>query len=370
MEIIRRIDYFQLKQLDYYILFLSCYLHDISMVIHPDLQKFCHAEEDNMVKMERYFVEMKDKVKGWEEKVERYKDPGWFVNFWKSFGVKMTAIFNEVYDFFESDIRSKHPKESAHFIKTKRHDLFRYLEETIVEAVAKAGEDHGKDPHNVYDMRSSAKDDVVSTKYISILLRLADLMDVSNDRINYHLLNENVSHLSPTSKFHWISHLITDEIALIPNYDIECDTINEPDGKKLKKYYIRETLRFYLILNMKSLEPMEREDNNGCKYWCKAIYKQDVAPERYKDFEGITLRFEDKPCKETSCQMVCRWMNTKHEWLFPELAKLQKYLNTVNYEPFRTEIEVNILFKDFSDINIKPSLFDDVRRYLKNEHNE
>ena len=370
MEIIRRIDYFQLKQLDYYILFLACYLHDISMVIHPDLQRFSHAEERSIEVMERYLDEMLGKVEEWKEIIKRSGTPEKFVNFWKSFGVKMTEIFNEIYEFFESNIRKNHSKESALFIKNKRHDLFQYLEETIVEAVAKTGEDHGKDIHNVYEMRSSAKDDVVSTKYVSILLRLADVMDVSNDRINYHLLKENVSHLSAVSKFHWISHLITDEIALIPDYKIREIPIPVGNSKIINHVDIREILRFYLVLNMKSLEPIERTEDCNCRDWHIATYTPQNTPLKYKDYEGITLRFEDKPCKETACPMVCRWMNKKHNWLFPELARLQNYLNTVNYEPFRTEIEVNILFKDFSDINLKPSLFDDVRRYLKNEHNE
>ena len=37
MHIVKTIDYFVLKPIDYYILFLSCYLHDISMVIHPNM---------------------------------------------------------------------------------------------------------------------------------------------------------------------------------------------------------------------------------------------------------------------------------------------------------------------------------------------
>lgn len=370
MEIIRRIDYFQLKQLDYYILFLACYLHDISMVIHPDLQQFSHAEERNVEVMEHYLDEMSCKVDEWKELIKRSGSPEKFVNFWKSFGVKMTEIFSEIYEFFESDVRKKHPIKSALFIKNKRHDLFQYLEETIVEAVVKTGEDHGKEIHNVYDLRSSAKDDVVSTKYVSILLRLADLMDVSNDRINYHLLKENVSHLSAVSKFHWISHLITDEISLIPDYKIREIPIPVGNGKILNHIDIREILRFYLVLNMKSLEPIERTEDCNCRDWHVTAYTTHNVPLKYKDYEGITLHFEDKPCKETACPMICRWVNNKHSWLFPELARLQKYLNTVNYEPFITEIEVNILFKDFSDINLKPSLFDDVRRYLKKEHNE
>lgn len=40
VRLVRAVDYLSLKELDYYILFLACYLHDISMVIHPNLAKF------------------------------------------------------------------------------------------------------------------------------------------------------------------------------------------------------------------------------------------------------------------------------------------------------------------------------------------
>lgn len=370
VELTRRIDYFQLKQLDFYILFLACYLHDISMVIHPDLQIFSHVEPDNISRMGKYLKDMKNILKEWNQRNTISSGPEWFSYFWKSFGREMIDIFNEVYEFFETDVRVNHFKESALFIKNKRHDIFRYLEETIVEAVAQAGEDHGKEIHHIYDLRSQAKEDVVSSKYISMLLRLADLMDVTNDRINYHLLNENVNHLSENSKFHWISHLITDENTLIPDYEIVEEERQGKEGKKENEFYIKETLRFYLILNMKSLEPIKKEKPNYCGDWQMCKYNSARTPEKFKDFDGITLCFQGKECQEAECTMICRWMNKKHSWMFAELARLQKYLNRVNYNPFKTQIVVNILFKDYTDINLKPSLYDDVRRFLKGEHNE
>ena len=40
VEWLHAISYFQLKQIDYFILFAACYLHDISMVSLPHTEKF------------------------------------------------------------------------------------------------------------------------------------------------------------------------------------------------------------------------------------------------------------------------------------------------------------------------------------------
>lgn len=387
MEIVRRIDYLQLKTLDYYILFLACYLHDISMVIHPNLQMFCHADEKNIIIMESYISEMKDVLDNQEKALKNHAE---LLNFWKQTGAFMLSCFNEVYGYFESDVRDSHAESSANFVIDKRNDLFNYLDETIISNVARAGRDHSKPEYHIYDVASDARKDAISVKYISIILRLADLMDVSNDRVNYHLLHENVKHLSSISRFHWISHLITDEIKLIPKYSLEKRNI--PKEKLLGKdnsiyppyaYYIKENLRFYIILNVKSLEPIDIGPNNFmCKGWCKGSYDDSVCPSRYKGYDGITIIFPDfdtnvtygkennieSKCAQKYCPMICYWMVKKHEWVFKELVKLKKYLNVINHHPFETDIEVNILFKNL--YNIENYLYDDVRRFLKGEHNE
>lgn len=59
LELINRIDYFVIKDVDYYILFLACYLHDISMVIHPDLGLLNSAKGKNEELISDLMVEMK-----------------------------------------------------------------------------------------------------------------------------------------------------------------------------------------------------------------------------------------------------------------------------------------------------------------------
>ena len=40
LKLVKHIDYLGLKQYDFFVLFLACYLHDISMVINPQLKTF------------------------------------------------------------------------------------------------------------------------------------------------------------------------------------------------------------------------------------------------------------------------------------------------------------------------------------------
>jgi len=63
LEVINWIDYFALKDVDYYILFLACYLHDISMVIHPDLGGLSFARGKNEILISELMAEMKKKTK-------------------------------------------------------------------------------------------------------------------------------------------------------------------------------------------------------------------------------------------------------------------------------------------------------------------
>ena len=210
LELTNRIDYFVLKDLDFYILFLACYLHDISMVIHPDMGRLSSENGKNLVLIAELMERMKGAVCAFndikldDKKNSRYKNAGKF----------LVDVFNEVYGYFESLVRDNHAKDSAEFIRTRSNSLLNYLEPTLLSFVAKVSESHGYDVWDVYGLKSRAKDDTISLKYLMILIRMADLLDVANDRVNYHLLRQNLKNLSATSKFHWISHLVTDKIEL------------------------------------------------------------------------------------------------------------------------------------------------------------
>lgn len=345
LELTNRIDYFVLKDIDYYILFLASYLHDISMVIHPDLGRMSSAEGKNIAIISDLMVKMQDELKTFntikseDRKNSRLKNAGKF----------LVSIFNEVYGYFESEVRDHHATDSANFIRERSNTLLSYLEPTLLSFVAKVSESHGYDVYDVYGLKSRAKDDTVSLKYLMMLIRLADLLDVANDRVNYHLLRQNLKHLSLTSKFHWISHLVTDKIELKTVY-----TADEDDEKKLDEKPISEDINLDLYLNVKQLTTATKKSKCEC---CQCNIKDGCI--------SINIRNGNKPrekCDQKSCTVLCLWMVKKHEWLIPELIALNDYLFSVNNSLIKTRINFNIHYR--GDMGLDPDMFDYVQEYL------
>ena len=345
LELTNRIDYFVLKDIDYYILFLACYLHDISMVIHPDLGRMSSADGKNIAIISDLMMKMQDELKAFniikpqDRKNSRLRNAGKF----------LLSIFNDVYGYFESEVRDHHATDSAKFIRERSNTLLNYLEPTLLSFVAKVSESHGYDVYDVYGLKSRAKDDTISLKYLMILIRLADLLDVANDRVNYHLLRQNLKHLSLISKFHWISHLVTDKIELKTIYE----AVEDPE-KKLDDKPILEDINLDLYLNVKQLTSATKK--NKCES-CQCYMKDGSI--------SIEIKNGSKPrekCNQESCTVLCRWMMKKHEWLIPELVALNDYLFSVNNSLIKTRINFNIHY--CGDMGIDPDMFDYVQEYL------
>lgn len=343
IELTNRIDYFMLKDVDYYILFLACYLHDISMVIHPDLGRLSSESGKNLSVISDLMMKMQKEVKNFEDidftdtKNSRYKNAGNF----------LIKIFNEVYGYFEALVRDNHAKDSAKFIRDRSNTLLSYLEPTLLSYVAKVSESHGYDVMDVYGLKSRAKDDTISLKYLMILIRLADLLDVANDRVNYHLLRQNLKNLSSTSKFHWISHLVTDKIVLNTNYTTD-------DNADMGDKPITEDIKIELYLNVKQLTVAKNE--NKCK-GCTLV-KQEKNDCLWISIKGDST----EKCSEEDCTVLCRWMMCKHNWLIKELIALNEYLYSVNNLLFKTNVHFIIHYQD--DIKLDADMFDSVQDYL------
>lgn len=62
-ELTNRMDYFVLKDVDYYILFIACYLHDISMVIHPELGRLSSENGRNLALISELMRQMLEETK-------------------------------------------------------------------------------------------------------------------------------------------------------------------------------------------------------------------------------------------------------------------------------------------------------------------
>ncbi|MBQ2838239.1 MAG: hypothetical protein IJE73_01155 [Muribaculaceae bacterium] len=347
LELTNRIDYFALKNVDYYILFLACYLHDISMVIHPDLGRLSSENGKNMTLISDLMSQMQNEVKKFDsidytgKKDSRYKDAGNF----------LIKVFNEVYGYFEALVRDNHAKDSAKFIRERSNSLLNYLEPTLLSFVAKVSESHGYDVMDVYGLKSRAQDDTVSLKYLMILIRLADLLDVANDRVNYHLLKQNLRNLSPTSKFHWISHLVTDKIVLKTDYPTD-------ENAEMGDKPITEKINIELHLNVKQLTVSKNTKKcNGCKLE-ESEKKDDCLHIRIVG--GLDSLDE---CPEECCTIICRWMMRKHDWLIKELIALNDYLYSVNNSLLKTNINFIIYYRD--EIRLDADMFDSVQDFLE-----
>ena len=346
LELINRIDYFVLKDIDFYILFLACYLHDISMVIHPDLGRLSSENGKNMALISSLMEQMKNEVAKFgiidtgDKKNSRYKDAGKF----------LITVFNRVYGYFEALVRDNHAKDSAKFIRDSSNTLLNYLEPTLLSFVAKVSESHGYDVMDVYGLKSRAKDDTISLKYLMILIRLADLLDVANDRVNYHLLRQNLKNLSLTSKFHWISHLVTDKIELNTHY-----VTDEKAGIGEKP--ITEEINLVLHLNFKQMTVAGKKRKcEGCQL------------ERKEGEDCLTIRILDgnhslEECTEKECMVLCCWMMQKHDWLIKELIALNDYLYTVNNSLFTTKIKFIIRYRD--EMRLDADMFDSVQEIIE-----
>ena len=355
LRIRKAVDYLSIKRIDYYILFLACYLHDISMVIHLDTHSLNSKAEGQSVISEIVALIGKDFIKFRQGKYEPE-------TFQKEANNQIINAFEKVYTYFENAIRSAHAKDSAAYIRKKASELFGFIEPATLSLVADVSESHGFNSEDVYGLKSRSKDDLVSLKYMMILLRLADLFDISNNRVNYHLLKENAPFMSDVSLYHWTSHLITDCIRINPEYNIL-------PGVKVFDKSIQETINVEIYLNVKYKSAFEKQ--RACE-WCGCSWS-DSEDGKQKN-ESMDSEYEvyslsiGTPCKlwhkeMKLCPLLCMWVTDKHNWLINELKELNDYLNNVNNSLIRTSIKLNIKFRD--DFNLDPLFLDKVCNQLK-----
>ena len=353
VRIVKSVDYFSIKQIDYYILFLACYLHDISMVLHPDVRSFCRGDEQSLSIITTFISNARKLLATKPIDPDKNKDEKF-----KKIGHFLVDQFEAVYSYFENKVRAGHPKDSAAKIKEWQHTVLCYLSPLLLSEVSKISESHGYEANAVYGLKSDARDSIVSEKYMMMLIRLADLLDVANDRINYYLLRQNVKHMEQISQFHWISHLITDGIQLKPSF-----VANDNQDKRLNlsRRIITETINVNLYLNVKYLSAVEPLNCKTCRKVDSFETSQIIDD---KDTEVIALDMgQNKSLKYDKCPLLCKWTMLKHEWLVNELEHLQKYLNTVNNKMFRTKIHLNICFHD--SYHLDSDLFDNIQEYIK-----
>ena len=285
----------------------------------------------------------------------------------KEMGLSLIEAFQDIFDFFENRVRAPHAYESAKFIRHWQEGMLSFLSELETETIATISDSHGWDTTDVYEMKSSAKEELVSLKYMMILIRLADLLDLANDRIDYFLLKQNRSQISPVSRYHWISHLITERYEL----DVDYDTTNEKD---LTDQPIHELIHLDIFLNAEILANMEVHKDR-CKGFQAELtkHRKNKIPKNDTEYECIEFKVgkDDDLCSSNmckpnvgsrSCPFLWLWMSERHWWLLSELGKLKHYLNSVNSKLIKSDISVRFFYNN--NHKLDSEFFDDVKYHL------
>lgn len=335
IDIIETIDYFQIKSLDYYVLFLACYLHDISMAIFPNENDFkgdnknLEIATDAELKIKKMCRHSTTKTKS----TFRCPSESDILEF-------VLDCYKKVDLFFEAKIRNEHPTESAKFI-INSSDL-KFIDGNIMDTVAEICRSHGYDADDVYGLKGEASIRNISTKYLMILLRLADLLDMNCNRVSPYILNNDFNLMPDISRFHWMSHLMIDKCHLNAEYtNIEIE--KEEDSHLLKKYLSENIfLDIYLLTNHQTTDKFK-----PCKSTNASFYNNSAEFFKEKTIIKIHANTKEKMCSlnsSTGCPLVCRWMAEKNEYLYSEIRELEEYLNSSKSNLFNTKIYIRLIF--------------------------
>lgn len=323
-KITKTIDYLSIKSEDYYILFLACYLHDISMVLYPNIDNF---SEDNG-KTDLIYSQWKI---GLEKIISEHND----IEFAPKSSIKQFILkfYESVNNFFETEIRDTHHKKSSKYIK-EQSDLA-FIDKPTRRLIADVSEAHCYNAKDVYKLKSKAKHDIFDEKYLMIILRLADLLDMSKDRVSINVLRQNINNMSEISKYHWISHMAIDNCDIQSQFDTFID--NGSNNKKFMR--LTEVIQINIQMNTKLLN-----SSNSIK--CQDLVCI-VSESENKMKIGVVRGSE---CSGDKCNFTCKWIRNKHKYLFDELIELKKYLDHNPNNIFQTEFEVVVNFENTSAI--------------------
>lgn len=319
IELVKSIDFIKLSKVDFYILFISCYLHDISMVTIPKMEIF----NDRNYQANRIGTEY-------------ILDEERFSNDSKAIKNLLIRYYKKLDEFYEIQVRNNHARKSGQEIRT-RIDL-NFIENFVREVVAEVSEAHGYEINEVYKSKSVASDMIYSKKFMQIILRLSDLLDISANRISNSILMNNIENMSSKTSFHWISHAMTDRYQIKVSYDDaeKIESLEEPDGfsSYLKPKRIVEKITIEIYVNFRQFN----KENSLCCDKMKLV-TQDTANCELDLICG-------ESCDAKNCNFMCKWIAKKNMYLFNELNELKRYLNDNEKNFYLSDLDVRVICSD------------------------
>lgn len=342
IEIIRSINFIKIKGIDYYILFMACYLHDISMASIPDHSSFCDDVKESNFIVKNFIEDFKDK------ELHDYK-------YTKNMMIK---FYRAIDLYLENVARDGHVKDSGKAIR--KDEQLNFLNNIEREIIAQVSEAHGQELRDVYRRKSEAQQMVCSIKYLKIILRLADVLDMKKNRISKELLQKNINRMENLSAFHWISHLLINDFNIKVEYYTNDGNVTKWD--LLDKSWNRSFISKNIISEKISIEIHIGKmilDKFDCNKNC-------VGVQMKQNNGNITLDIvdSDHACCGGNCNITCSWFKKKNGYLIAECVELKRYLSDVSDNYFKNEIQINIV--NDNDLDIEPKYLDIIKKELFN----
>lgn len=328
IKILRAIDFIGISRNDYYVLFIACYLHDISMVTLPDLNKLQHGGYETDKIYSDFVKEIKNiSPHSKKEILKLLKD-----------------YYMRIDSFYENLVRSNHAKDSASEIRNRTE--LNFIDASLREIIAEVSEAHGYNVEDIYKIKSDASSKMWSKKFTKITLRLADLLDMSSYRVSRVILDHNLDNMNEVSRFHWLSHLLTERYELTTEYSLD-------EGRK-KNFLERGSLTENIILTVYVNISQITGDTGG-----KCVEKKLLAIDK----KGMEIECgPEKACEGSKCNFLCKWFGKKNEYLFLELAALKGYLNELSENYYTSKVTVRVKYE--KENILSPQQFTALQKFI------
>ena len=158
IKIIRAIDYIDISKNDYYVLFIACYLHDISMVTFPNLDSIQSGTFESNKIYSDFVNDIREALNDSNLAMRPVK------RLLKEYYMKMDS-------FYEKLVRESHAKNSALEIRS-RNELG-FIDSALREIVAEVSEAHGYNVNEVYKIKSSASSKLTFARSLTFVFSSA-----------------------------------------------------------------------------------------------------------------------------------------------------------------------------------------------------
>lgn len=281
---------------------MSCYFHDISLITYPDVNIFEMDKGKMLLSTDRN-----------KQMIEAYK---------------------QVDSYFENKIRITHSKDSAFLLRTASE--FDFLDNSTRDLVAAISQAHGENAEDVYvnpgDNKMSVESVMTRTHitHLKSILRLADSLDITQDRVSPFYLSKNFPLMPVVSRFHWISHLAVNSCSLVAEYK----SLREKGSKIKDSFLSSNNLQEHVTLAVNFNTGLDLISKKPCKSPCKRI-----NIEKKDDSYHLTIGGNNCTCiTNENCPLLCKWMHCKNQWINEELLHIADMSNHDDNRIFTTDI--------------------------------